>query len=57
LREVYASGNQQRKYVHTSKIKKQIKRQQKNKVAEAKEFSNTEELIITRTKYDKDEEQ
>lgn len=58
LRDVYAySSNQQRKYVHTSKIQKQIKRQQKNKVSEAKEFSNTEELIITRTKYEKDEEQ
>lgn len=51
LKEVYVAGTRQRKFVQTSKIQKQIKRQQKNKVAEAKEFSNTEELIITRKRY------
>ncbi len=51
LKEAYAASTRQRKFVQTSKIQKQIKRQQKNKVAEAKEFSNTEELIITRKKY------
>ena len=50
-------GTRQRKYVHTSKIQRQIKRQKKNMVSEAKEFSNTEELIITRKKYEEENEQ
>lgn len=55
LKETYATVTKQRRYVHTSKIQKQITKQQKIKVMEAKEFSNTEKLITKRRKYDEDE--
>jgi len=55
LKESYVTNTRQRRFVQTSRIQKQMKRQQKNKTAEAKEFSNTEELIITRRKYEENE--
>lgn len=44
----------QRRYLYASKISKRLKKQEKNKTAEAKEFSNTEELIVVRKKYEEE---
>lgn len=56
LREAFVhTGAPQRRYIHAPKMQKHLKRQKKIKVAEAKEFSNTDELIITRKKYENDE--
>ena len=44
------------RYVHAPKMKKTLKKQEKIKVAEAKEFSNTGELFIAKRKYQEDEE-
>lgn len=57
LKESFTTVTQQRRYVHTSKIQKQILKQQKNKVVEAKEFSNTEKLITKGRKYDEEAEE
>ena len=54
LKESYTTVTRQRKYVHTSKIQRQIIKQQKTKVVEAKEFSNTEKSI-TKERNDEDE--
>ena len=56
LKEMFVrTGTPQRRYIHAPKMKKQLKRQEKLNVVEAKEFSNTEELIITKRKYEEDE--
>ena len=49
------AGAQHRRYIHAPKMRRQLKRQGKIKLAEAKEFSNTEELIISRRKYEENE--
>lgn len=55
LKETYVAKTRSRRFVQTSKIQKQIKKQQKNKNVEAKEFSNTEGLIIGRKEYEENE--
>lgn len=55
LKEVAGVAVHKRKFVQTSRIQKQILKNQKNKIAEAKEFSNTEDLIITRRRYEEKE--
>ena len=42
----------QRRYVSASRISKRLNKAKKVKTAEAKEFSNTEELIVVRKKYE-----
>ena len=51
------SRAQERRYVHAPRMKKQLKRQEKIRSAEAKEFSNTEELFISKRKYSEETEQ
>ena len=45
-----------RRYVHAPSMKRMLKKQEKIRTAEAKEFSNTDELIIIKRNY-QDEEQ
>ena len=52
LKETYPMGARNGGFVRTSNIQKQIKRQRKNQDMEVKEFSNTDELIIKRNKYE-----
>ncbi len=58
LKEVYAGATVSKiRYVHAPKVKKHLRKQNKLKVAEAKEFSNTDELIISKRNYRSEQEE
>ena len=57
LKEAFAhAAPSPRRNMYSAKIKKQLKRQEKNRIPEVKEFSNTEELIISTKKYEEEQE-
>lgn len=57
LKDAYAAPTVSKiRYVHVLKIKKRLKKQNKIEIAEAKEFSNTDELIIPKRIYYNEQE-
>ena len=57
LKDAYAAPTVSKiRYVHVPKIKKRLKKQNKIEIAEAKEFSNTDELIIPKRIYYNEQE-
>jgi hypothetical protein len=57
LREaVVMPATSKRRYVHALRMKKQLQKKS-NKDVEAKEFSNTEELLVVKREYLRDEQE